>query len=438
MNKFYIRFLVEDAAHAEEEEVAAAEIDNKPWGHVIAASLLIQLVTFSGLLILGFSSCLKKGRRHQTDTTTTSFLHLLQHQIVPSFAAGALLATTVFMLIPEGFELLEGAHGQARIAGYSETTTATPEEETHESHRYNLAEEESHEEPVQTAWKFGTALLGGFLFPILLGAIFPPPDVSECEVCRKRTTEAVDATSSRISPDHNVVKEIMVDESTDSGDGNKGGIAKTIDLMCDSGECQHYHDENVQAPKENEAKTTPQEPESTDANGVVVVTGHSRNIPLAASILLGDFCHNFCDGIFLGTAFLLCSESLAYTITFTTIYHELAQEIADFAMLTNHCGLTVPQAVTANFIAGFSVLIGAVIVMVTPLNDKSVGAILILSAGVYVYIAASECIPRIQASRRSAKHTLVFLLCFILGAVPIGLVLLNHNHCDMHQDESQQ
>jgi hypothetical protein len=90
-----------------EESSATAEIKTKPWGHVIAASFMIQLVTFSGLLIVGFSSCLKCWR---SDTNTTSFLHLVQHQIVPSFAAGALLATTVFILIPEGFELLEGAH----------------------------------------------------------------------------------------------------------------------------------------------------------------------------------------------------------------------------------------------------------------------------------------------------------------------------------------
>ena len=165
---------------------------------------------------------------------------------------------------------------------------------------------------------------------------------------------------------------------------------------------------------------------------------HPRNIPLAASILLGDFFHNFCDGIFLGTAFLLCSNSIAWTLVATTIYHEIAQEIADFALLTHHCGLSVPQALAANFCAGFSVMLGGVLVLAVSLSDEAIGAILVMSAGVYLYIAASECVPRIQAARRTSRDTLIFLLCFVLGAVPIGLVLLNHGHCDGGHDDEHE
>jgi hypothetical protein len=59
------------------------------------------------------------------------------------------------------------------------------------------------------------------------------------------------------------------------------------------------------------------------------------------------------------------------------------------------------------------------------------GSLLSVSAGVYIYIAAStECIPRIQAVHKNATDTLTFLICFTIGAVPIGLVLLNHGHCE--------
>jgi hypothetical protein len=147
-----------------------------------------------------------------------------------------------------------------RIDGYSETGSPANNEDDAADHAHRFAEEvpheEPHEEPVHTAWKFGTALLGGFLLPILLGVIFPPPDISECEVCRQRTEDA-----SRISPDNNTgmnnnntgVKELPVDESTTGSDG-KGGRAKTMDLACDSGECQHYHHDNTQVLKENETK----------------------------------------------------------------------------------------------------------------------------------------------------------------------------------------
>jgi zinc transporter ZupT len=61
------------------------------------------------------------------------------------------------------------------------------------------------------------------------------------------------------------------------------------------------------------------------------------NYSFAAGILLGDFFHNFADLILVGTAFTLCTYDLAVTISVATIYHEIAQEIAD--ILTKHCNL---------------------------------------------------------------------------------------------------
>jgi hypothetical protein len=47
-----------------------------------------------------------------------------------------------------------------------------------------------------------------------------------------------------------------------------------------------------------------------------------------------------------------------------------------------------------------------------------------------LYIAIGECLPRIQLARKTARDTLLFFSFFILGAVPIGLVLLKHVHCE--------
>jgi hypothetical protein len=82
-------------------------------------------------------------------------------------------------------------------------------------------------------------------------------------------------------------------------------------------------------------------------------------------------------------------------------------------------------------------MIGALLVLVVDMPDGAIGAILIMSAGVYVYIAASECIPKIQALRESWRDTFIFLTCFIVGAVPIGLVLLNHGHCEAGHSEDE-
>lgn len=452
-----------DEFHHDEdgEDHADSSPGNKPWGQVIGASLLIMVVTFSGLLVLGFVSCFQRLQAASPEQKK-SFWHRLHHQIIPSFASGALLATTVFLLIPEGFELLEGNHGHERIEGYA---SAAPEEEHHDDHdeddhrrfrRVLQTDAEEHHDEADShngaAWRLGASLLGGFLVPILLGAIFPPPDISDCEVCRERAlreqSNLSPAAKEEIVDDAEEDSEYDVDQDYRSSTKNQDvedpteHLQTTMDLNCDDGDCTHCHDhikEVTGLGENNNNKTSLTNKKSEDA--IATATGmpsHPRNIPLAASIIMGDFCHNFCDGIFLGTAFLLCSNSIAWTLVATTIYHEIAQEIADFALLTHHCGLTIPQALAANFVAGLSVMLGGLIVLAVTLSDRAVGAILCISAGVYIYIAASECIPRIQAARRQLSDTLTFLLCFVLGAVPIGLVLLNHGHCsegdDGHED----
>jgi zinc transporter ZupT len=164
----------------------------------------------------------------------------------------------------------------------------------------------------------------------------------------------------------------------------------------------------------------------------------TKNIPLAISLLVGDFFHNLSDGFFIGTSFLLCSQSIGWAIVASTIYHELAQEIADYILLTTHCGLSSVVALVLNFISGCSVLLGVVIVLSIDLDESSIGAILSVSAGVYLYIGVGECIPRVQAvlrtpnvpRREKLQRTLIFFVFFVFGAVPIGLVLLNHGHCE--------
>ena len=373
--------------------------DSKPWGDVIGASLVIQMATFSGLVLVGFVGCFQKlnaanpAKKH-------SFWLSFNNLVIPSFASGALLATAVFLLLPEGFELLSGAHAEAhdehrRSRFLNSNETVSEDHEDHEDH-----EDEKHN---QAAWMLGASLLGGFLFPILLGAIFPSP---ECVLATE--TNLSPAAQAKVCVDEEN-SEVDVDGDTSRNSPTKE-LSTTADLNCVPGEFKHH-----------DGKTT---------DVVAASSRHLHNAPLVAIIVVGDFCHNFCDGIFVGTAFLLCDKSIAWAITATTVYHEIAQEIGDFGLLTYQCGLTVPQALVVNFLSGASVMIGGLLVLAINLSDRAIGSILCISAGVYLYIATSECIPRILVARRRVSDTLVFLGCFILGAVPIGLVLLNHGHCE--------
>jgi zinc transporter ZupT len=160
--------------------------------------------------------------------------------------------------------------------------------------------------------------------------------------------------------------------------------------------------------------------------------GKPINFRLCASLLLGDFFHNFADGIFIGNAFLLCTNSVAWAIAAATIYHELAQELADFFLLTTQAHLPVWKALVLNFVSGLSVLLGVVVILSFHVSVIATGTILAISGGVYVFLAASECLPRIEKEIKSFKSRMISVACFMCGAIPIGLVLLNHGHCAGH------
>ena len=330
-------------------------------------------------------------------------IHTMSFKIIPSFACGALLATAVFLVIPDSLALLGGGHSD----------DAHGEEEHHEEgeevrllRRFLEEDEDHHEEhdegnEVAATWKFGASLLSGFLFPILLHVFFPERDhILEEDV--KESLEEHDKKHSNTNNNTNDMNE-QLQQSLD------------------------------------EEETSDKSPTTTEITEDISPTKQKPiDWTLACSILVGDFFHNFTDGVFVGTAFLLCDRNVGYTIVATTIYHELAQEIADFALLHHHCGLPAWRAVLYNFLSGFSVMIGALVILSFDLSETAQGVTLAIAAGIYIYIAACECVPRIQAVRKGPKDTLLFLAFFVLGAIPIGLVLLNHNHCEGNHDEEDE
>ena len=96
--------------------------------------------------------------------------------------------------------------------------------------------------------------------------------------------------------------------------------------------------------------------------------GNERKIDwkLFVALSLGDMFHNLVDGIFIGTAYLLCDHSVALTIAAATIAHELPQEIADYFLLVHQCHMKRPFALFLNFLVGISIMLGGIIVLAVP------------------------------------------------------------------------
>jgi zinc transporter ZupT len=413
-----------------------------PWGPSMGAALVVQMATLCGVVIVAISTIYRKWYAKENDSAR--FLHLiwtLQHLVVPSFAAGALLATTVFLIIPEAFSLLQssGHEGEEAVPSADDDNAdhrlwsrqlgeivarslldgnATDHSEEGSYHAHGSKENE-------VAWKFGAAVLGGFIFPILLGALLPEP-----EVLLEQLDSAATATGAAPEKNEKSLRCRGREEATDVEVPEDPNVS-------DDGTPQPTLVSNATVPSSTNSGFVEPEPNSSSTKAIPMVV-KTKNLSLAAGILVGDFFHNLADGFFIGTAFLLCSKSIGWTIVATTIYHEVVQEVADYILLTAHCGLTPFKALLLNFISGCSVMVGVVIILSIHLEDPVIGVILSVSSGVYLYIAVGECIPRVQdvlrepnvARVEKLRRTLTFFVFFTLGAVPIGLVLLSHGHCE--------
>merc|ERR1711865_331486 len=100
------------------------------------------------------------------------------------------------------------------------------------------------------------------------------------------------------------------------------------------------------------------------------------------------FMHNLCDGFFIGAAFKGCGSTFGWTVAVGTIAHELAQELADYVVLTGEtCKLRPVIALALNFLSGTSVLLGAVIVLAADVSNGDIGLLLAFGGGVYLNIA---------------------------------------------------
>ena len=121
---------------------------------------------------------------------------------------------------------------------------------------------------------------------------------------------------------------------------------------------------------------------------------------------------------------------MALGIMGITIYHEFVQELADYLVLTTQGGMGVAKALIYNFLSGLSVVLGGLLVFALDPNEKALGCLLAISGGVYIYIAASECIPRAEKNIKSTLDGLKSFAMIALGVIPLGLVLLNHEHCE--------
>lgn len=145
---------------------------------------------------------------------------------------------------------------------------------------------------------------------------------------------------------------------------------------------------------------------------------HSHAVASRALILIGDGLHNFVDGIVIATSFM-ASPSLGFATTLAVAAHEVPQEIADFAILVRG-NLSPARALALNFASGLTAILGVLVCFAfRGWIEQHVASCLTATAGMFIYIAASDLIPELHHPRHRAswQHAVPFVVGVALVAV---------------------
>eukprot|EP00429_Kryptoperidinium_foliaceum_P008873 CAMPEP_0176010268 /NCGR_PEP_ID=MMETSP0120_2-20121206/4679_1 /TAXON_ID=160619 /ORGANISM="Kryptoperidinium foliaceum, Strain CCMP 1326" /LENGTH=491 /DNA_ID=CAMNT_0017343091 /DNA_START=44 /DNA_END=1519 /DNA_ORIENTATION=+ len=147
-------------------------------------------------------------------------------------------------------------------------------------------------------------------------------------------------------------------------------------------------------------------------------------------VLFGDFFHNLVDGMIIGFA-AKCNSSAFWSSVGATVAHESTQEVADFIVLLTKGRMHWGWATFLNFATALPAsIIGALVAHQAGVSANVQGFFYAFGGGVYLFIAVTELAPSLMSKTAvGSLETAARLLAFVVGAVCIGLVLIDHTHC---------
>ncbi|MDQ3123866.1 MAG: ZIP family metal transporter [bacterium] len=135
----------------------------------------------------------------------------------------------------------------------------------------------------------------------------------------------------------------------------------------------------------------------------------------APLIIIGDSVHNLIDGIAIGAAFLV-SMPTGMVTALAVAAHEIPQEIGDFGLLLR-AGYSKSRVLKINALSALGTTLGALVTFWLGARiNLPVGELLAITAGLFVYIAASDLIPAIHhdSKKRFGRSAALILLFGIL------------------------
>lgn len=139
-------------------------------------------------------------------------------------------------------------------------------------------------------------------------------------------------------------------------------------------------------------------------------------------IIVGDLLHNVIDGVAIGAAFL-ANPATGVITTVAVSTHEIPKELGTFGMLLSR-GWRDGKVLAANIITAVGTIVAASLVYVLGNHATlPVAELLALTAGFFIYIAASDIIPDIHEQPRRIgtiqAGVLLLGLCFVAVVITL-------------------
>lgn len=145
--------------------------------------------------------------------------------------------------------------------------------------------------------------------------------------------------------------------------------------------------------------------------------GHKSEHKMAPGVvplvLVGDTIHNFIDGVAIAAAFMV-EPSLGFVVAISSFLHETPHEIGDFGVLLAS-GYNKLQSLFLNALSASFTIVGVFFVhFVGQGNPTLIGTLLAISAGMFLYLAAGDFLPKEANNKKDAVLKITALLLGVL------------------------
>lgn len=148
--------------------------------------------------------------------------------------------------------------------------------------------------------------------------------------------------------------------------------------------------------------------------------GHAHNARQRWLIIIGDIMHNAIDGIAIGAAFLVSIPTGIIT-TLAVSAHEIPKELGTFALLLDR-GWKDKTVILANIATAVATIAAAVVVFAIGQDiEELVAPLLAITAGFFIYVAASDIIPDIH--EQPQKVGTIQAIMLVVGVILVGCVI---------------